>query len=68
MKKNMGSIDKVIRLVLALIIIILAFTKVVTGTWATVLLILSAVFILTSLFSFCLLYAAFGISTRKKKE
>jgi len=68
MKKNVGSVDKVIRLVLALIIIILAFVHVITGIWAIVLLILSAVLILTSLFSYCPLYVPFGINTSKKKE
>jgi len=67
MKKNMGSIDKAIRLVIALVIVILAFTNVISGTLAWVLIILAAVLVLTSLFSFCPLYLPFGISTGKKK-
>jgi len=67
MKKNMGSIDKAIRLLVALVIVILAFTKVITGTLAIVLLVLAAIFILTSLISFCPLYLPFGINTGKKK-
>jgi hypothetical protein len=68
MKKNMGSIDKAIRLVIAVVVVVLAFTKVITGTLAIVLLILSAIFALTSLFGFCPLYWPFGINTGKKKE
>ena len=68
MKKNMGSTDKVIRILIALVIVILAFAKVITGTLAIVLLILAAIFILTSLISFCPLYLPFGINTGKKKE
>jgi hypothetical protein len=68
MKKNMGSIDKAIRLLIALLIVILAFTHVITGTLAIVLIILAAVFVLTSLISFCPLYWPFGINTGKKKE
>lgn len=68
MKKNMGSTDKTIRLLAALVIVILAFAKVITGVWAVVLLILAAVFVITSLVSFCPLYLPFGISTGKKKE
>ena len=68
MKKNMGSTDKTIRLVAALVIVILAFAKVITGGWAVVLLILAAVFVITSLVSFCPLYLPFGINTGKKKE
>jgi fatty acid desaturase len=68
MKKNMGSTDKVIRLVLAALFIVLYVTGYVTGTWGIVLLVLAGVFILTSLITFCPLYWPFGISTRNKKE
>ncbi len=68
MKKNMGSTDKTVRLVAALVIVILAFAKVITGVWAVVLLILAAVFVITSLVSFCPLYLPFGMNTSKKKE
>ncbi|MBI1227411.1 MAG: DUF2892 domain-containing protein [Bacteroidetes bacterium] len=67
MKKNMGSIDKIIRLILAASIAVLYFTGTVSGTVGLVLLILAVVFFLTSLVSFCPLYAPFGISTRPKK-
>jgi hypothetical protein len=67
MKKNMGSADKIIRLLIAAIIIVLFLTKVVVGVYAYVLLALAAVFILTSLVSFCPLYAIFGIKTCKTK-
>ncbi|MBN1790405.1 MAG: DUF2892 domain-containing protein [Bacteroidales bacterium] len=68
MKKNMGSTDKTIRLLAALVIVILAFAKVITGVWAVVLLVLAAVFVITSLVSFCPLYLPFGMNTGKKKE
>jgi hypothetical protein len=68
MKKNMGSIDKAIRLVIAAVVVVLAFTKVISGTLAIVLLILAAIFVLTSFISFCPLYTLFGINTGKKKE
>lgn len=67
MKKNVGSIDKVIRILLALVIIVLFFTHVISATLAVVLLIISALLILTSLISFCPVYWPFGISTIKKK-
>lgn len=68
MKKNMGTIDKVIRILVAVVIAILFFTNVISGTLGIVLLILAAVFVLTSLISFCPLYIPFGIDTCKKKE
>jgi len=65
MKKNMGTIDRIIRVLVAAVIAVLFFTKVVTGTLGIVLLVLAAVFVLTSLVSFCPLYLPFGIKTRK---
>jgi hypothetical protein len=68
MKKNMGNLDRTIRLIAAIVIAILVFTKVLTGTLAIVLVILAAIFVLTSLVSFCPLYLPLGISTCKKKS
>ncbi len=68
MKKNMGTIDKSVRIVLALVAVVLFFTNVITGVLGIVLLVLAGVFVLTSLISFCPLYWPFGISTCKKKE
>jgi hypothetical protein len=68
MKKNMGTADKVIRILVAIVIAALFFTNVVTGTLGIVLLILAAIFLLTSVVSFCPLYLPFGINTGKKEE
>lgn len=67
MKKNMGSADRITRLVFAAIIAVLYFTNTVSGTLGIILLILGAVFVLTSFISFCPLYLPFGINTCKKK-
>ncbi len=67
MKKNMGSTDKMIRLVLAIVMALLVYFKVVEGYFAIALLCLSVVFVLTSLMNFCPLYTLFGINTCKKK-
>lgn len=67
MKANMGSSDRIIRIVLAVLIGILYFTNVITGLIATILLIVGAIFLLTSVVSFCPLYFPFGLSTIKKK-
>jgi len=68
MKKNMGSVDRIIRVIIAAIIGILYFTGVITGTFGIVILILAGVFVLTSLISFCPLYAPFCIRTCPSKE
>jgi hypothetical protein len=67
MKKNMGTIDKVVRILIALVVVVLYFTNVISGTLAYILLALAAVFVLTSFLSFCPLYFPFGLSTRKKE-
>ena len=67
MKKNMGLIDKALRIVIALVIAVLFFAKVITGALGIILLILAGIFILTSLLGFCPLYNPFGINTGKKE-
>jgi len=67
MKKNMGSTDKVIRILIALIIGVLYYTGIISGTTALFLGIFAVIFVLTSLISFCPLYLPLGISTCKKK-
>ena len=66
MKKNMGTVDKVIRILAAVVIAILYFTGQISGTVAIILGVLAIIFILTSFIGFCPLYAPFGISTRGK--
>lgn len=63
----MGSADKVIRLLLAAVFILLFVFNVVSGVLGYILLALAAIFILTSLVSFCPLYTIFGIKTCKTK-
>ena len=67
MKKNMGNVDKVVRILIAIIFFALYFGHVVTGTFGLGLTILGGVFVLTSILGFCTLYLPFGISSCKKK-
>lgn len=67
MKKNMGAADRVIRLIIAAVITGLYFTNMITGTLGIVLMVLAAIFVLTSFVGFCPLYAPFGIRTRMAK-
>lgn len=68
MKKNMGTADKAIRILIAVVIGVLYFTNTISGTLAIVLGVLAIVFVLTSFISFCPLYLPFGINTSKKKR
>ncbi|MBV6643490.1 MAG: DUF2892 domain-containing protein [Cyclobacteriaceae bacterium] len=63
MKKNMGSADRIIRILIAAIVAVLYFTGTITGTVGTILLVLGGIFLLTSLVSFCPIYAIFGFRT-----
>lgn len=63
MKKNMGSTDKTIRLLLAAVFAVLFFTGIVGGILGYILLALGAIFVLTSLVGFCPIYALAGLST-----
>jgi uncharacterized membrane protein len=67
MKKNMGTIDKSVRILIAAVVVLLFFTNVISGVLAYILLALSAVFVLTSLLGFCPLYLPFGLSTKKQE-
>lgn len=64
MKKNVSSIDKTVRIVLAAVFGVLYFTGMVTGLLGYVLLVLGAVFLATALINFCPIYALLGLSTR----
>jgi uncharacterized membrane protein YtjA (UPF0391 family) len=67
LNKNMGTLDRIIRLVIAVVIAVLYFTGNLSGIAAIILGILAVIFFVTSLVSFCPLYQPFGLSTRKKQ-
>lgn len=64
--QNMGSTDRIVRIIAAVVFAALYFTGVVSGALGIVLLVLAVIFVLTSAVSFCPLYLPFGLSTRKK--
>jgi K+-transporting ATPase A subunit len=67
MKKNMGAADRIIRVIIAAILIALYFTGMITGAFGIILIALAAIFVLTSMVGFCPLYLPFGLSTVRKK-
>lgn len=68
MKKNMGMIDRGVRIILALLIAVLYFTGQISGVAAIILGIFAVVFLITSFMSFCPLYVPLKLSTLKKSE
>ncbi len=68
MKKNVGNTDKLIRLVIALVIAVLYFADLISGTLAIILGIVALAMVATSLLNFCGLYSIFGFSTCEKSQ
>ncbi len=68
MKQNMGKSDKLIRIIAALVIAILYFANVISGTVAIILGLFALIFLLTSLVGFCPLYAPFKFSTKPAEK
>ena len=66
MKRNMGVVDRIIRISLAVLVAVLYFTNQLSAVAAVILGILAVVFVLTSIIGFCPLYLPFGISTKRK--
>jgi hypothetical protein len=68
MKRNMGSIDRTVRILLAIAVLVLYILDKISGLAAVILGILALVFVLTSLVGFCPLYLPLRLSTRKKQQ
>lgn len=64
----MGSADRIIRIIIALIVGFLFFNGNISGTLGIVLLVLATIFVITSFVGFCGLYTIFGIQTCKIKD
>lgn len=68
MTKNMGSADRLVRLIVAVLVAVLYYNGTIAGTLGIVLLVLAGIFVLTSLVSFCPIYKPLGINTCKAKN
>ena len=68
MKANIGSSDKLIRLGVAIVLIVLFYLEIITGTMGIIALVIALLLTVTSLINFCPLYSFFKINTAKKKE
>ncbi|MGB9740123.1 YgaP family membrane protein [Chloroflexus sp.] len=64
MTPNMGNVDRIARVVIALLFIVMIVTGVLSGALAWIGGILAIVFLVTSAIGFCPLYLPFGIKTR----
>lgn len=68
MNKNMGTIDRIIRTVVAMIIVLLYLTGQISGTALIILGVIGVIFFLTSTVGYCPLYQVLNISTRKMPQ
>jgi hypothetical protein len=68
MKTNVGNIDRIIRIVLAIVLAGLYFGGIVEGTIGIIILVLAAVFTLTAIVGFCPLYTLVGLNTCPVKK
>jgi hypothetical protein len=68
MIKNMGNIDRMIRILIALLIAVLFFTDKISGTLGIIMLVFAVVFLVTSFIRFCPVYLPFGLKTIKKRK
>lgn len=68
MRTNMGSADRMVRLLAAVLLTVLYLTKVITGTPGLIILVVAGVFLLTSLVRFCPLYTLLGVNTCGTKK
>jgi DUF2892 family protein len=68
MKKNIGIADKIIRIILAIVTLLLYITGVMSGIFGLIMIALAAIFVLTSLVTFCPLYYPFGLNTLKNNK
>ncbi|HWP92109.1 MAG TPA: DUF2892 domain-containing protein [Thermodesulfobacteriota bacterium] len=66
MRKNMGGIDRFLRVIIAIVIAVLYFADQISGTGAIILGIIAIAFLLTSVIGWCPSYVPFGISTKKE--
>ncbi len=66
MIKNMSTLDRIFRIILAAAVIVLYLTNVITGTWGAVLIAVAVVFLATSFISYCPLYSVLGIRRWEK--
>lgn len=65
MKKNMSSTDRIGRLIFAVLVVLLWQMSIISGGLATVLLVVAAIFTVTSMMGFCPIYTIFGMNTRR---
>jgi len=68
MTTNEGSVDRIVRAIVGVALLVVAFAGMVTGAWAWVLGIVGAVLLVTGAVGFCPIYSVLGMRTTPKSE
>ena len=68
MKTNIGFADRIVRILGAALITVLVYLNIIQGVAAIILLLLSAVFVITSIIGICPLYSLFGLNTNTPRK
>lgn len=68
MKKNMGVVDRVYRVVVALLVALFGYLEIIGGIFSTVLIVLAVIFIITSIVGYCPVYSLFKVNTYQTKQ
>lgn len=63
MKQNVGSLDRIVRIIIAAALALLFYFNIVGGVWGNVLLIIGGILLITAIFGFCPLYFLLGFNT-----
>jgi uncharacterized membrane protein HdeD (DUF308 family) len=68
MKKNLGKLDGVLRIIAAIFLGLLYMGGAITGLWGIISLFVAIIFLITSFVGVCPIYSVLGINTCEKRE
>ena len=66
MKSNESTLDRIIRMIIAIVLGVMVLSGAVSGTWAIILAVVALALFVTGIVGMCWLYSACKISTHKK--
>ncbi len=68
MKANMGTADKIFRIIIGIVLIVIALAVAMSTALKIILLVIGIIMLVTAITGFCALYVPFGVNTSKKKQ
>lgn len=68
MKPNVGTTDKLIRFLIAIVLVALFLFDVLTGTWGIVAIVVASALTLSNILGYCFFYTLIGVNTCKARK